>query len=985
MRWTTLFGALGCLSWLLLAGAVGGTALPTSDTPNDRSGTEHRREADYDCVIRGGQIIDGTGAPRFAGDVAIANGRIVAIGSDLGAGRLEIDAAGQVVAPGFVDLMGQSATALMDRPQAALNLLSQGITTINCGEGVSAAPLSPAEETRQGWTTFREYFALLDMQGLPLNVVQTIGHTQVRSLVLGDVDRRPSPEELLQMQAHVAEAMEAGAIGVSTALIYPPAIYAPTEEIVALVEVAGRAGGGYYTHMRNEGDRLLEAIEEALEIGRRGNSSVHIFHLKTAGKQNWDKMHQAIAALRAAQAAGQAVSADIYPYLHNGLPITAMVPPEYFAQGPTALMIRLDQDRDHADEQQRGALRRQIRRELETTTGWENWFRHVGFDWQRILLGHTEHARYRAGVGQSIAALAEQFQQDPWDVFFELLRAGAFVLPESMNEDNKILALQQDFMAFCTDVGPAEGASYAAHPRAYGAFPRLLARYVREKRVLSLEQAIAQATAVAARHVKLTDRGRIAVGQAADLVIFDPETIADQATFAQPDQLSTGIAQVLVNGQVVYQNGQLADVRPGRVLRGPGWRAEQRPAAQRDSAQQPTLAAFDELGRQFLERHAGVGLAIAVTDQGRLVHAAGYGYADLAQATPVTPQSLFRIASVSKPITALAILKLREQGLLDLDDPLLSHLSLEPAIAAAGDAFDPRWRDITIRHLLEHRGGWDRQQSFDAMFRSVDFAQSLGLPPPAAAGGVITAMLRQPLDFNPGQRYAYSNLGYNLLGRLIEQKTGQDYGSYVEQKLLEPLGITRMRLGRTRLEQRQTDEVRYYHPGEARSVFAADLDQRVPSPYGAWHLEAMDAHGGWLASAVDLARLAAALDDPAACPILTAASLTEIRQRPSEAAGHNGPQPKDVYYGLGWQVRQLAQTTADGQPQFNLWHSGSLPGTATILIRRHDGRNFVALLNSRVSPTGSSVGSDIDPQLHRAAAEVAEWPTVDLFPHFYPD
>jgi N-acyl-D-amino-acid deacylase len=641
-------------------------------------------------------------------------------------------------------------------------------------------------------------------------------------------------------------------------------------------------------------------------------------------------------------------------------------------------MIRLDQDRNHADEQQRGALRRQIRRELETTTGWENWYRHVGFDWQRILLGHTEHARYRAAVGQSIAALAEQFQQDPWDVFFELLRAGAFVLPESMNEDNKILAMQQDFMAFCTDVGPADGASYAAHPRAYGAFPRLLARYVREKQVISLEQAIAQATSVAARHVKLSDRGRIAVGQAADLVLFDPETVADQATFAQPDQLSTGITQVLVNGQVVYENGQLTTVRPGRVLRGPGWRPEQRPAAQRDSANLPTLAAFDELGRQFLERHAGVGLAIAVTDQGRLVHAAGYGYADLAQSTPVTPQSLFRIASVSKPITALAILKLREQGQLELDDPILQHLALEPAIAAAGDAFDARWRDITIRHLLEHRGGWDRQQSFDAMFRSVDFAQSLGLPPPAAAVDVIHAMLRHPLDFDPGERYAYSNLGYNLLGRIIEHKTGQAYDRYVNEQVLTPLGIRGMRLGRTRLAGRQANEVRYYHPGVARSVFAEDLDQDVPSPYGAWHLEAMDAHGGWLASAVDLARLAAALDDPTNCPILSADSLAQIHQRPPGAAGYNGNQPKDVYYGLGWQVRSLPEH--NGQASWNLWHSGSLPGTATILIRRHDGRNFVALLNSRVGPTGTAIGSDIDASLHRAAAEVAEWPNYDLFP-----
>jgi len=921
--------------------------------------------AEYPVVIRGGQIVDGSGQPAFFGDVAIQAGRIVAIGEIAGRGETELDATGLVVAPGFVDLMGQSATALLDRPDAALNLLSQGITAINCGEGASAAPVAADRGGQHGWTTMREYFALLDMKGLPVNVVQTVGHTQVRELVLGDIDRRPSPEELAQMEALVDVSMQAGAIGVSTALIYPPAIYAPTEEIAALVKIAGRYGGGYYTHMRNEGDLLLEAIDEALEIGRLGDASVHVFHLKTAGRQNWHKMPLAIEKLRAARDAGRQVSADIYPYINNGLSISALVHPKHFAQGPTALMIKLDQDT--------GDLKREIRHEMETTTGWENWFRHVGSDWNKIIVGQTEHPQYRSAVGLSLAEIAEQHQQDPWDTFFSLLRSGAFVLPESMSEENKVLAMQQDFIAFCTDVGPATGRDYAAHPRAYGAFPRLFARYVRDQKALTLEQAVAQASSVGASHLKLADRGRIAVGQAADLVLFDPQTISDQGTFREPAKLSTGIAKVLVNGDVVCADGKLTGRGSGRVLRGPGFREDSRPAALAESHGEPTLAAFDELGRTFLEQHAGVGLALAVTDQGRLVHAAGYGYADLATRAKVTPESLFRIASISKPITAVAVLQLFEKGQLQLDDPVLNHLSLTEQIEAAGAAFDPRWRQVTIRHLLEHRGGWDRDRSFDPMFRSVEFANLVGVAAPAGSRDVIRAMLQQPLDFDPGQRYAYSNFGYNQLGRVIERVSGQDYEAYVQQHVLQPLGITHMKLGRTRWHQQQPGEVRYYHPGTAKSVFADDLDQVVASPYGAWHLEAMDAHGGWLASATDLARFVTAFDQPKECKILSAESVALMWQRPEGAAGHAGTRPKDVYYGLGWQVREVDRQA------YNVWHSGSLPGTATLLIRRHDGKNFVALLNSRVGPTTTNLGREIDAELHRAAAKVAVWPTIDLF------
>ena len=306
------------------------------------------------------------------------------------------------------------------------------------------------------------------------------------------------------------------------------------------------------------------------------------------------------------------------------------------------------------------------------------------------------------------------------------------------------------------------------------------------------------------------------------------------------------------------------------------------------------------------------------------MYARGFGYADLATQQQVEPDSLFRIASISKPITAVAVLQLVEREKLGLDDKVFEILDDEPAIAAAGDQCDVRLQDITIRHLLQHRGGWDRDESFDAMFQSVRFAEQIGVPPPADQETVIRAMFTQRLDFDPGQRYAYSNFGYCLLGRVIEETSGQDYEAYVQENVLAPLGITSMRLGATRRPERCEGEVCYYHPDHGSSVFADDLGERVPSAYGAWNLEAMDSHGGWLASAIDLARFGSAFDDPKACPILSAESIELMYARPEGLAGHDSEgKPQAKYYSLGWSNRVID----DGK--VNHGHGGSLPGTST--------------------------------------------------------
>lgn len=905
--------------------------------------------AEYDLIIRRGTIVDGSGKPRFDADLAIDKGIIVAIGSlnDM-IGTIELDAAGKIVAPGFIDMMGQTASPLISQPESALNLLSQGITTINAGEGISAAPISPNQEWKTGYTSMAEYFHRLESVGLPVNVAQTVGHTQIRKMVLGETDRRPSDSELRVMQQLVRRAMKAGAIGVSSALIYPPAIYAHTQELIALATAAGESGGRYFTHMRNEGDRVLEAFQEAISIGQNASTPVHIFHLKAAGQTNWGKISTIIQEIKSANRNGLEVTADIYPYLHNGLGILAFIHPHHFAQGRAKLISQLDNQN----------LRDQIRKEIETTDNWENWFQHINRDWNRLIIGHCNLPKYKHEAGLSLAAIATAHQEDPWEIFFQLAKVNAFVLPETMSASNKELLVRQSFVSYCTDVGPAASKQISSHPRSHGSFPRLIKEHVKENKVISLEQAICQASSKAAKLLFAERRGELNTGWAADIIIFDESKLTDHANFKNPRQLSTGIEYVLVNGHIAYQNQNYTGVRTGTVIRGPGYQKPTQSIVLSPTANSNHFKKSDSLMQDFLRKHKIPGAAIAVTDSGELTYSAGYGFADLRQSHPVEPHSLFRIASLSKPITAVAILQLIEKRLLNLDDRIYEKLRMADAINQP--SCDPRLAKITVEHLLEHRGGWDRKQSFDPMFKSVRFADQLGIRAPANSTDIIRAMMPQKLDFDPGQRYAYSNFGYCLLGRLIEKITAQSYEDYVKLNVLAPLGIHSMRLGNTKLAARKKNEVRYYHPHRAESIFAKSKHEQVASPYGGWFLEAMDSHGGWLASAQDLATFASAFDNPDHCPILSRESIARMFQRPNGLAGYDQEgNPKTVYYSLGWSNRDLPSGRR------NHWHSGSLPGTTAVMIRRHDGRNFVGLLNTRVTPTGRTLGLELDRLLHR--------------------
>lgn len=541
--------------WILTASslACAGESDPSSDP--------------FDVLITNARVVDGAGNPWFRADVGIRGDRIAAVGSLRGeAAHRTIDAADRVVSPGFIDMMGQSTTVLLTDPGSAESKLRQGITTYLSGEGGSPAPRAvdaPSVEiqgTPHEWQSYGEYFALLERYGISLNVVHDVGLTQVRRVILGDEDVEPTPEQLDEMKALVRQAMEDGAVGTSTSLIYPPAIYASTDELIELTRVAGEFGGVYFTHMRNESHALLDAIREAITVGSGAGVPVHIYHLKAAGQENWPLMSDALALIDSARAAGLDVTADIYPYVRNGIGLGSFLHPRHYASGTRPFLDTLGDP----------ALRAELRREVETTSDWENWYRHVGMNWDNVLIVSAPDVVDPAVINRSISEAAGVLGTDPWNAFFDLVQAGGVsVNPRSMNEEQKQLALEAEYVMIDTDASPVNPRTTdSSHPRAFGAFPRVIAKYVREDSVLSLEDAVRRMSSMAAQRLGLHDRGFVAPGMAADLVLFDPERIRDLADFgAEAMTYAEGVDYLFVNGVLVIDDGALRDVVPGRVLK----------------------------------------------------------------------------------------------------------------------------------------------------------------------------------------------------------------------------------------------------------------------------------------------------------------------------------------------------------------------------------------------------------------------------------
>jgi N-acyl-D-amino-acid deacylase len=540
-------------------------------------GTLSAQQQQYDLFIRNGRIIDGTGSPWYAGDIGIRDGRIVAVGSLVGAkADSTIDAARMVVAPGFIDMLGQSDLSILVNPHLPSKIF-QGITTEFTGEGRTVAPLNDriidADRLTYDhlgitpdWSTLGQYFARLERQGIGINVGQYVGATQVRRVVLGDGDRLPTADEMKQMRGLVGQAMRDGAVGLSTSLQYPPAPYAKTDELIALAAEASRHGGVYATHMRSESDEIMPALEEAIRIGREARIPVEIWHLKTAGKRNWGRMPEVVARIESARRAGVDIAADTYAYPAWFNSLSAMVPPWAHDGGTAKLLGRL---RDPA-------ARRRIRRDMETPGSWEN------NSWQEIspeaiLIGAVQNPALVPLQGKTLAEVAKQKKADAIDALLDLLiadQAYTYVAVFGMSEPDVALALQQPWVSVNNDSqGTAPDGILGRehpHPRAYGTFPRILRKYVREEKRLTLEDAIRKFTSLPAQRMRLADRGVLKAGMWADVVIFDPAQVRDLATFAKPNQLSEGMRWVLVNGVPVIADGKATGALPGKVLRGPG-------------------------------------------------------------------------------------------------------------------------------------------------------------------------------------------------------------------------------------------------------------------------------------------------------------------------------------------------------------------------------------------------------------------------------
>ncbi|HEY1501441.1 MAG TPA: D-aminoacylase [Acidobacteriaceae bacterium] len=532
----------------------------------------------FDVVIVHGHIIDGTGSPWYSGDVGIRGGRIAAIGNlERAARKQTIDAKGMVVAPGFIDMLGQSEMTMLVDPRLPSKIY-QGITTEITGEGGSAAPVNATMiaadrasyehlKITPDWTDFRGYFGRLERQGMGINLASYVGATSVRRMVLGDADVQPSPAQLQQMQELVRQSMQQGAVGLSTALQYAPAPYAKTEELIALASVAAQYGGIYATHMRSEGDAEPAAIDEAIRIGREAHIPVEIWHLKAAGKSNWGKMPQIVAQIDAARASGVDISANTYAYTAWFNSFSAFIPPWAHDGGDAALIARLKDP----------ATRARIRKDMLDPHGdWDNEWQEIPGP-EAIQIAVVQNPELVPLQGKRLSEVAALWHEDAIDALCDVLikdKAFTDVAVFGMDEPDVKLALQQPWVSVDND---SQGTSPEGllgqehpHPRAYGTFPRILRKYVREEHVLTLPDAIRKFSALPAQRMRLTDRGVLKQGMWGDVVIFDPATIKDLATFEQPNQLSQGMAFVLVNGVPVIAEGKMTGALPGKVLRGAG-------------------------------------------------------------------------------------------------------------------------------------------------------------------------------------------------------------------------------------------------------------------------------------------------------------------------------------------------------------------------------------------------------------------------------
>jgi N-acyl-D-amino-acid deacylase len=759
----------------------------------------------YDIVIRNGLILDGTGVPGYKGDVAISGDTIAALGNlESVTADLEIDATRLIVAPGFINMLSWANEDLIADGNSQSDI-RQGVTLEVFGEGWSMGPLGPEIKERmakqQGdikydieWTTLNEYLEFLERKGVSTNVASFLGATTLRINTVGYEDREATPEELEEMKEMVRRAMEEGALGIGSSLIYAPAFYSTTEELIEICKVASEYDGMYISHIRSEGVRLLESLDELLRIADEADIRAEVYHLKQSGKVNWNKFELVKAKIDSARNAGLHITTDMYNYTAGATGLDAAMPPWVQEGGYEKWAERLQ------DPESRKKVLKEMK---EPARDWESLMQMTEGPDQILLIGFkNDSLKYL--TGKSLAEVAEMRGTSPEETAMDLViqdgsRVGTVYF--LMSEENVKKQIALPYMSFGSDAGSMapEGVflKSSTHPRAYGNFARLLGKYVRDEKVIPMEEAIYKLSGLPASNLKIKRRGNLKTGYFADLAIFDPEKIQDNATYEEPQKYATGMVHVFVNGQQVLKNGEHTGAQPGRVVRGPGYGGSHSlsPEINEDTLTKRIRTIQQESGL--------VGLGAAVVDTSGIRYAHGFGFADKEKEIPYTENSIQTIASISKTFIGISLLKAQEMGYLNLDDPVNKYLPFE--------VFNPKHPDkpITLRQLSCHTSSIQDTDTYDE--RSYVLRKSISeddkekleanenFNDPAQAVSMDEFFKRVLtreglwysedvyLDSEPGTKFEYSNVAAALTAYALEQATQSDYREFTRKHILEPL------------------------------------------------------------------------------------------------------------------------------------------------------------------------------------------------------
>lgn len=761
----------------------------------------------YDAIIRGGTVYDGSGSPGRKADVAIRGDRIAAVGRlRAGAAKRVIDAAGLAVAPGFINMLSWATESLVADGRS-MGDIRQGVTLELLGEGMTMGPLNAAMRERAQarmrklgidaqWTTQAQYMEFLERRGVSPNIASFVGATNVRLHALGAENRKATPAEIARMQALVREAMLDGAFGVSSALAYAPAAYADTDELIALARVAAEHGGIYISHIRDEGDGLIESVEETIAIARAAKVPAEIYHLKALGAPNWPTLDRVIGRIEAARAEGLRITADMYPYTASATGLDVVMPTWVQEGGMDAWIARL----------QDPAVRARLVEEMKNpyATG-SNRLIAVGSPDNILILG-VHNPALRPIVGQTLGEIARTRKTSVEDTIIDLviedhsrLQVAYFL----MSEDTVRKVLAQPWVSFASDAESvaAEGTvlEERTHPRAYGTFARVLGKYVREEKVISVAQAIRRLAALPAATLGIQDRGRLEPGMYADIVVFDPAAIADRATFDDPHRYAVGVRDVFVNGTQVLADGEHTGAKPGKFIRGRGWQAPPTPAPDAAATSTVRTPHVRDVAAAFAD-FAGPdrpGCAVSAVRDRKVVTAEGFGLADLEGKQPITADTNFDAASLSKQFTAFAALYLERRGVLSLDD------SVRKFVPELGEYAQP----AKVRDLLYHTSGLRDFMSISRIQRP-PFS---GLLNDHAALQILT---RQSAAERPaGTEYMYSNTGYFLLSLVVQRASGRSMQDLLDEIVFKPLGMH---------DSRIEGDVVAASPNVARSYMSSD-------------------------------------------------------------------------------------------------------------------------------------------------------------------